>query len=52
MKDIDEFENIYMDEIKTTEDAIKYLQKGMFYKQDRIEEVFNEKFIKLRKKSA
>ncbi|WP_394209340.1 hypothetical protein [Enterovibrio calviensis] len=50
MENIDEFEDIYMDEIKTTEDAIKHLQKGMFYKQDRIEEVFYEKFIKLRKK--
>lgn len=48
--DMDKFENIYMDKIETREDALKYLKKGMFYKQDRIEEIFNEKFIDLRLK--
>ncbi len=45
-----DMKNIYIDEIKTKEDALKLIEKGMFYKQNRIEEVFNEKFIKLRKK--
>lgn len=47
---MDKFENIYMEKIETKEDAIKILERGMFYKQDRIEEVFYEKFVNLRKK--
>ncbi|TXD45154.1 hypothetical protein TR80_001690 [Xanthomonas campestris] len=42
--------NIYIDPINTAEDARKVLDKGLFYKQNRIEEVFHEKFIKLRLK--
>jgi len=42
--------NIYIDPINSVEDARKVLDKGIFYKQNRIEEVFYEKFIKLRLK--
>lgn len=47
---LDDFENIYLPELRTKEDALKFLEKGMFFKQNRIEELFYRRFVSLRKK--
>lgn len=45
-----ELKNIYLDKCKTVEDAIKSINKGILYKQNRIEDAFYKKFVNLRKK--
>jgi hypothetical protein len=47
---LEKFQNIYIDKIETKEDALKQIEKGLHYKQNRIEKSFYEKFTKLRKK--
>jgi hypothetical protein len=47
---LDNFKNIYLEKMETKEDCLKVLEKGIFFKQNRIEEVFYQKFVKLRKK--
>lgn len=47
---LDSFKNIYLPRMETKEDVLKFLEKGMFFKQNRIEEVFYQRFVQLRKK--
>ncbi len=49
-ENLDDFENIYLPELKTKDDVIKFIEKGMFFKQNRIEELFYIRFVSLRKK--
>lgn len=46
----DDSKNIYLDKIETPEDCLKLFEKGIFYKQNRIEDVFYKRFVLLRKK--
>lgn len=49
-ENLDDFENIYLPKLKTKEEVLKFLEKGMFSKQNRIEELFYRRFVSLRKK--
>ena len=49
-EDLDDFENIYLPELKTKDDVLEFIKKGMFFKQKRIEEVFYRRFVSLRQK--
>ncbi|OOE82800.1 hypothetical protein BZG72_07290 [Salinivibrio sp. PR6] len=49
-ENLDDFENIYFPELKTKDDVMKFIEKGMFFKQNRIEELFYIRFVGLRKK--
>jgi hypothetical protein len=49
-ENLDDFENIYLPELKTKDDVMKFIEKGMFFKQNRIEELFYIRFVGLRKK--
>ncbi|MCG3657928.1 hypothetical protein [Aliarcobacter butzleri] len=40
----------YMNKIETVEDAQKSIEKGIFYKHNKIEEFFYNKFVNLRRK--
>ncbi|MEW6711517.1 MAG: hypothetical protein AB1403_16970 [Candidatus Riflebacteria bacterium] len=49
-ENLDDFENIYLPELKAKDDVMKFIEKGMFFKQNRIEELFYIRFVDLRKK--
>lgn len=49
-ENLDDFENIYLPKLKTKDDVKKFIEKGMFFKQNRIEELFYRRFVGLRKK--
>lgn len=47
---LDDFKSPYIPEFKTKEEALEFLSKGMFHVQDRIGEVFKQKFNIMRLK--
>ena len=47
---LDDFKSPYIPEFKTKEEALEFLSKGMFHVQDRIGEVFKQKFNMMRLK--
>lgn len=50
VNNLDELKSPYIPDLKTKEEALDFLNKGMFHVQDRIGEVFKQKFNMMRLK--